>query len=142
VGELRDPVPPAEQAMLRRAVLEHVRSLRGRTVAPVVHVGVPGGPTRSWPIRRDEPVDHALRADVVSAMVGLRPPQDARVSAPWVWLTRGGELVLHDLDVQWLAAACTAYGEAGLELTMVVVNRRGWRDPRSGLSRTWVRLRP
>ena len=142
MGELRDPVPPDEQALLRRAVLEHVRSIRGRTIPPVVHVGVPGGPTRSLTVRRDEPTDHALRADVVSAMLGSGPPADARLPVPWVWLARGGELDLHDLDAQWLAAACTAYGEAGLDLTMVVVNRRGWRDPRSGLSRTWVRLRP
>lgn len=142
MGEVRDPVPPAEQALLRRAVLEHVRSIRGRTVPPTVHVGVPGGPTRTFTIRRDEPTDHALRADVVSAMVGLRPPIDVRLAVPWVWLGRAGDLALHDLDVQWLAAACTAYGEAGLDLTMVVVNRRGWRDPRSGMSRTWVRLRP
>ena len=136
MGELRDPVPPDGQALLRRAVLEHVRSIRGRTIPPVVHVGVPGGPTRSLTVRRDEPTDHALRADVVAALVGRRGPQP-----PWVWLTRSGQLDLHDLDVQWLAAACTAYGEAGLDLTMVVVTRRGWRDPRSGASRTWVRLR-
>ena len=142
MGELRDPVPPAEQALLRRAVLEHVRSISGRTVPPRVNVGTPGGPTRTLVVRHDEPTDHALRADVVAAMIGLRPSADPRATVPWVWLGRAGELHLHDLDAQWLAAACTAYGEAGLDLTMVVVNRRGWRDPRSGLSRTWVRLRP
>jgi hypothetical protein len=141
VGELRDPVPPPEQVLLRRAVLDHVRSIPGRTVRPVLHVGVPGGPVRDIAVRRDEPTDHALRADVVSAMVGRRPQADGRLATPWVWLSRGGDLHLHDLDVQWLAAACTAYAEAGLDLTMVVVNRRGWRDPRSGATRTWVRLR-
>lgn len=142
MGELRAPVAPAEQTLLRRAVVEHVRTIRGRTIPPVVHVGVPGGPTRSLTVRSDEPTDHALRADVVAAMVGLRPPPDGRLAVPWVWLARAGDLTLHDLDAQWLAAACTAYGEAGLDLTMVVVTRRGWRDPRSGLSRTWVRIRP
>ncbi len=136
VGVLGDPVPPEQHALLRRIVVEHVRSITGRTVPPVVHVGVPGGPRRRFRIRHDEPTDHALRADVVAAMVGRRAPQP-----PWVWLTRSGQLDLHDLDVQWLAAARTAYGEAGLDLTMVVVTRRGWRDPRSGASRTWVRLR-
>jgi hypothetical protein len=58
-----------------------------------------------------------------------------------VWLTRSGELALHDLDVEWLTAAASAYAEAGVDLTMVVVNRRGWRDPRSGVGQTWVRLR-
>jgi hypothetical protein len=140
MGELCDPVPPAEQVMLRRAVLEHVRSITGRTVPPVLHVGVPGGPTRHFTIRHDEPTDHALRADVVSGMTG-RPTRHGE-RPPWVWLGRAGDLAVHDLDVQWLAAACTAYGEAGLDLTMVVVTRRGWRDPRTGASRTWVRLRP
>lgn len=142
MGELREPLGSPEQGLLRRAVLEHVRSIRGRTVPPTVHVGVPGGPLRRFTVRHDEPTDHALRADLVSAMLGRRPPHDARIGSPWVWLGRAGELELHDLDVQWLAAACTAYGEAGLDLTMVVVNRRGWRDPRSGTLRTWVRLRP
>ena len=72
-------------------------------------------------------------------MLGRR--QEAPWPAPWVWLTRSGELALHDLDVAWLAAAATAYAEAGADLTMVVVTRRGWRDPRSGVGRTWVRLR-
>lgn len=142
MGELRDPAPSPEQVLLRRAVLEHVRSISGRTVPPVLHVGVPGGQVRDFVVRRDEPTDHALRADVVSAMVGRRPAADGRSALPWVWLSRAGDLHLHDLDAQWLAAACTAYAEAGLDLTMVVVNRRGWRDPRSGTTRTWVRLRP
>lgn len=140
MGELRDPVPAPEHVLLRRAVLDHVRSISGRTVPPVVHVGAPGGPTRRFAIARDEPTDHSLRADVVSAMLGRRPTDDGR-PVPWVWLCRAGGLELHDLDVQWLAAACTAYGEAGADLTMVVVNRRGWRDPRTGATRTWVRLR-
>ena len=70
VGALGDPVPPEQHALLRRIVVEHVRSITGRTVPPVVHVGVPGGPRRRFRIRHDEPTDHALRADVVAALVG------------------------------------------------------------------------
>ena len=61
--------------------------------------------------------------------------------APLVWLTRPGELDLQDVDAAWLAAARTAYAEAAAPLTMVVVTRRGWRDPRSGVRREWKRLR-
>ena len=65
---------------------------------------------------------------------GVRPDQ-------LVWLTRTGGLELQDVDARWLAATRAAYDEASASLAFVVVNRRGWRDPRSGLSRTWVRLR-
>jgi hypothetical protein len=134
--EVREPIGRDQRALLRRAVVEHVRSLTGRSFPPVVHVGIPGSRVRRFTVHGDEPTDHALRTDVVAAMVG-RP-----AAAPWVWLTRTGDLALHDLDAEWLAAASTAYAEAGLDLTMVVVNRRGWRDPRSGAGRTWARIRP
>ena len=134
--EVREPVGLGHRQLLRRAVVEHVRTLPGRSYPPVLHVGRPGGAVHRFQIRVDEPTDHALRADVVAAMLGRSGPD-----APWVWLTRMGDLVLHDLDVQWLAAASTAYTEAGVDLTLVVVSRRGWRDPRSGVGRTWVRLR-
>jgi hypothetical protein len=140
VGELRDPVDREHRLLLRRAVLDHVRTLSGRTCPTVLHVGAPGGAVRRFTVRADEPTDHALRADVVSAMLGRRSGSAAEED-PWVWLTRTGALDLHDLDAAWLAAARTAYGEAGSDLTMVVVTRRGWRDPRSGVGRTWVRLR-
>ena len=133
--EVREPVGREQRALLRRAVVEHVRTLHGRSFPPVVHVGTPGGRVNRFTVRSDEPTDHALRADIVAAMLGRTRP------APWLWLSRQGDLALHDLDADWLAAAATAYSEAGADLTMVVVTRRGWRDPRSGASRTWVRLR-
>jgi hypothetical protein len=136
--EVNDPVDGEHRRLLRQAVVEHVRSLTGRSVPPVLHVGRPGRGVRRFAIPRDEPTDHALRADVVAAMLGVRA---GRTEPPWVWLGRGGDLALHDLDVAWLAAAGTAFAEAGADLTMVVVTRRGWRDPRSGAMQTWVRLR-
>ena len=88
-------------------------------------------------ILRGGPLDHALRTDVVAAML-------ARVRAepaPLVWITRPGDLCLQDVDAVWLAAARAATAEAGRALTLVVVTRQGWWDPRSGATRTWRRLR-
>lgn len=138
MGELREPIGDREHRLLRRAVVEHVGTASGRRIPVVVHVGLPGGPTRRFAVRHDEPTDHALRTDVVAAMLGRQAPE---TPAPWLWLGRSGDLGLHDLDAQWLAAGCTAYAEAGVDLTMVVVTRRGWRDPRSGATRTWARIR-
>jgi hypothetical protein len=45
------------------------------------------------------------------------------------------------MDAEWLSAARSAFAEAGVDLTMVVVTRRGWWDPRSGRRREWKRLR-
>ena len=62
--------------------------------------------------------------------------------APLAWLTRGGPAEVQDVDAAWLASSAQAYDEAGLALVFLVVGRHGWFDPRSGLHRTWVRLRP
>ena len=141
--EVREPIDPEHRRLLRRAVVDHVGSLTGRAFPPVVHVGRPGSTARRFTIRGDEDTDHALRADIVAAMLGRRPASPVMwpLRWPWVWLTRAGDLALHDLDVEWLTAAASAYAEAGVDLTMVVVTRGGWRDPRSGAGQTWVRLR-
>jgi hypothetical protein len=134
---LTDPLPQDTQVLLRQAVLEHVAHERRRVHPPMLHVGVPGGPVASLAVVTAEPADHGLRTDVVAALrvrAGVRP-------TPMVWLTRTGGLELQDVDARWLAATCAAYDEAQAPLVFVVVNRRGWRDPRSELSRTWVRLR-
>ena len=98
---------------------------------------LPGARHVVHPVRPDEATDHALRADVVAAMVR----RVAMSGTPLVWLTRPGELVDQDVDTAWLAGARQALGEAGLPLVYVVVNRHGWRDPRSGLQTSWVRMR-
>jgi hypothetical protein len=137
-GILTDPVPSGLHALLRLAVLDHARSERRKHYLPLVHVGRPGASQTLFAVRTEDGADHALRTDVVAAMVRRATPG---AGTPMVWLTRSGELDLQDVDAAWLAAARTAYAEAELPLTMVVVNRRGWRDPRSGVGRTWSRLR-
>ncbi|WP_347565800.1 hypothetical protein [Nocardioides sp. IC4_145] len=133
------PVPADLDRLLRRAVLDHARSERRRVHLPLVHVGMPGGPERVLAVRAEDRLDHALRADALAAMRVAVLRQGS--PEPLVWLTRTGALDLQDVDAAWLAAARTAYAEAGAPLVMVVANRRGWRDPRSGASRTWQRLR-
>jgi hypothetical protein len=138
-GGLTEPLPARTRALLRRAVHEHAASERRRGSYPaVLHVGLPGGEVAVLDLSEAEPSDPGLRADVVAAL-------RVRAGAPrghLVWLTRPGGLELQDVDVRWLAGARAAYDEARAPLTFVVVNRRGWRDPRSGLGRTWARVRP
>ncbi len=134
---LTEPLAPHSRVLLRRAVLEHLSHERRRLHPPTLHVGVPGGRVASLAVAAAEPADPGLRTDVVAALrvrAGDCPDQ-------LVWLTRSGGLELQDVDVSWLVASRAAYDEAAASLVFVVVNRRGWRDPRSGLSRTWVRLR-
>ncbi|HET7194886.1 MAG TPA: hypothetical protein VFI99_07820 [Nocardioides sp.] len=135
-----DPDPLTEQTdgLLRRAVLDFRVAEKRKAFAPVVHVGVPGTVDLSYEPRREQSLEHGLRADLVAAFLrasGTDPVE------PLVWVTRTGEFVLEDTDAAWLSAARSAYAEAGVPLTMVVVTRRGWWDPRSGRSRVWKRLR-
>lgn len=133
---LVDPLDRGLDRLLRRAVLDHATSERRRSHLAILHVGEPGGRQLLFPVRPDEPTDQALRADVVAVM-RARAGGDRAL----VWLTRPGELALQDVDARWLSAARQAYAEAVVPLVFVVVNRHGWRDPRSGLVRTWRRLR-
>jgi hypothetical protein len=136
---LAEPLPAHTRALLRRAVHEHAASEHRRRRYPaVLHVGVPGGPVASLDLSESEPTDPGLRTDLVAA---LRVRAGAAASA-LVWLTRPGGLELQDVDARWLAGARAAYDEAQAPLTFVVVNRRGWRDPRSGLGRSWALVRP
>jgi hypothetical protein len=137
VEGLSEPLPEHTRALLRGAVLEHATLERRRVYPPVLHVGVPGARATSLAVDSAGPTDPGLRTDVVAALrvrAGAHPDQ-------LVWLTRSGGLELQDVDAQWLAATRAAYDEAGAPLGFVVVNRRGWRDPRSGLGRTWARVR-
>jgi hypothetical protein len=133
-----DPLAHQAQALLRRAVLDFRVTEKRKAFAPVVHVGVPGTAHLTYAPAGDQPLEHGLRADLVAAF--LRATGTDLVD-PLVWVTRTGEFVLEDADAAWLSAARSAYAEAGVPLTMVVVTRRGWWDPRSGQRRVWKRLR-
>lgn len=135
---LTEPVAADQASALRGAVLSFRAGERRRVFAPVLHVGDPAGRHVSYDVRADEALDHALRVEVVAALL-LR--SRSLTEDPVVWLTRPGELASHDVDAAWLPAAEAAYAEAGLPLTLVVVTRSGWYDPRSGLTRRWQRLR-
>lgn len=140
VGEgIREPVPRAIATVLRRAALDHARAEHRRGFPPLLHVGFPGGAEELFTLAPGEPADHALRADVVAALLHRCRRSTDRL--PLVWLTRAGPLELQDVDAAWLAAARTAAAEAGTPLAMVVVTRHGWWDPRSGVRRSWKRLR-
>ena len=133
-----EPVDRATALALRRAVLDHTRSERRHRFPALLHVGVPGAAEEVVSAEPDDAVDHALRADILAALL-----QRARRggTVPLMWITRPGPLDLQDVDAAWLSAARTATAEAGVELTLVVVTRRGWLDPRSAVRREWKRLR-
>ncbi len=135
---LVEPLPAPLAASLRRAVLDHALSERRRHFTPALHVGTPGGPQAVLALERGERLDHSLRCDMVAALLARASRESPD---PLVWLTRGGDLELQDVDALWLAAARAASAEVGSPLTLVVVNRHGWHDPRSGLGRQWRRLR-
>jgi hypothetical protein len=138
VEGIREPLTRSLQRTLRHAVLEHALSERRRRFAPLLHVGTPGGPQALFAAAPLAVTDHGLRTDVVAALLRRTSGVDGRL----IWLTRPGDLDLQDVDAAWLAAVRAAGGEAGEALTMVVVTRHGWRDPRSGAEQTWKRLRP
>lgn len=143
VSLIEEPVPGAQQALLRRVVIEHKRAERRRRFPPVLHVGWPGRPEvgrvgePAW--RRsgnEEELDHGLRCDLLSALLRRAPDGDLIA-----WLSRPGGLDLQDVDAAWLRAVSAVAAETGRVLPFVVVTQRGWRDPRSGVGREWRRLR-
>lgn len=135
-GGLQEPVDRTVQQLLRRAVLEHAVGERRKVYPPVLHVGVPGIRSRRFEI--ESTLDHALATDIVQAM--MRPAVRKGV-VPLLWLTRRGDTDPHDVDCAWSAAVHAACGELGLRLGLVVVTRRSWHDPRTGVCRTWKRIR-
>ena len=139
---IQEPVPRALHTVLRRAVLDHAERERRRVHPPLLHAGWPGGPEEVFATGPGDVLDHALRCDVVAALlrtVRRHPPVAGGV--PMLWLTRSAPLEIGDADAAWLAAAWSAAAESGLGLTFVLVNRHGWLDPRSGTHREWKRLR-
>jgi hypothetical protein len=138
VEGIAEPVGRSMAGVLRRAVLDHARAERRRSHPALLHVGMPGGVEEVVVADPEVALDHALRADIVAALL-RRTRRPGFV--PLLWLTRPGPLELQDVDVAWLSSARAASAEAGIGLTLVVVTRHGWTDPRSGVHREWKRLR-
>jgi hypothetical protein len=134
-----EPVARGLHLRLRRAVLDHARTERRRVFPAVLHVGAPGVRVADFVVEPDEATDHALRTDIVAAL--LRRARQ-RGGTPLVWLSRpGAPSEVRDVDLEWLAAARSAGAELGRHLPFVVINRRAWRDPRTGVGRVWQRVR-
>jgi hypothetical protein len=132
--------PGTDRRVLLREEVGRFRARESRRVFDVsVHVGVLAGARDSFVVRaQDLPaVDAALRIDVVSALLEAGPD-----SWRTAWLVRPGTPEVHDLDLQWLAAAGTAFGMHGRPLDgFFVVTRAGWRDVLTDETRVWKRLR-
>lgn len=139
---LTEPLSVVVRSMLRTATVEHLRDERRRLFPARLHVGTPGASRLSASIP-EAPSEFGTRVDLIHAMAreaersGVATP----TGVPWVWLTRSGAAVPDHLDFSFLAPALHAYAEVSQPLTFFVVTRRGWHDPRSGLHRTWSRLR-
>jgi hypothetical protein len=135
-GTVNEPVSRADQALLRRLVLDHRAAERRHRFPEVLHLGGPGRPETGRIDESEADLDHALRCDVLEAML-------RRTSAGplMTWLTRPGDLEVQDVDLAWLRAVRAVNGETGRSLPYLVVTREGWRDPCSGVCRSWRRLR-
>lgn len=132
---LQAPIERSTHSVLRAAVLDLVESEPRRRFPTVLHAGVPGRGVRHID---EAPVDAGLRADVALALLRRAGAVTPR---PHVWLTRSGELSVHDEDLLWLGPVTWAVAALGQQASLVVVTRRGWFDPVSGVRREWRRLR-
>jgi hypothetical protein len=132
--------PDTGRRLLLREEVGRFRARESRRAFdPSVHVGVLGGDRTGFVLRaRDLPVmDAALRIDVASRLV-----QDSPSTWCTAWLARPGTTERHDLDLQWLAAARTAFGIHGRRLDgCYAITRSGWRDVLTDDGRVWARLR-
>lgn len=148
---LPDTGSAALQRTLRSAVLELARRGPARSFAPTLSVGDPEARWATYvdgsrPHSRHPPpvgsrLDHAVRTDVVAALLADALPDDVARRQPVAWLARPADQEDPDCDREWLAAATSAFAELGVPLVFVVVTRCGWHDPRTGASRAWRRLR-
>lgn len=129
-----------DRRLLLRQEVGRFRARESRRVFDTaVHVGVLAGDRTGFVARAaDLPaLDAALRLDVVCMLVE-QSPQEWRTA----WVVRAGTPEVHDLDLQWLAAAQMAFAIHGRRLDgCYVVTRAGWRDTLTEESRVWARLR-
>ena len=131
---------PVDARLLLRREVGELRARETRRVFDLaVYVGTLGGARDSFVVRtRDLPVlDHGVRVDVVSALL-----EDAAPEHSTAWVVRPGVPEPHDADLQWLAAARSAFAVHERPLrALYAITRYGWRDVSTGESRTWKRLR-
>jgi hypothetical protein len=143
VPPVEEPLSRADLALLRRLVLEHKAAERRHRFPAVLHLGGPGRPEAGRVVEEGS-LDHALRCDVLEALLkdaDRKADRRGDHRPPMTWLTRSGPLDVQDADLAWLRAVTAVNGESARSLPFVVVTREGWRDPRSGVGRTWQRLR-
>ena len=152
------PLTTAEQALRaarwRRAVLDLVAEEKRHRFPAVLHLGVPGqahatvlaamcrfGDRRQASLLPEDQrhQDSAHRSDVLAALLTAHARRTRQL--PALWLTRPGELEMHDVDAAWLSPAARTFAEAGLPFSLAVVTKHGWWEPLSGVRRTWVRAR-
>ncbi len=143
-GPIREPVDQTLARRLREVVIAYRRAWCGgdRATLQVTCPAAGVDPRAAEAVHRVEPGDpddHAVRTDVVAAL--LRRVGATIETPPELYVLRGARLAPEDLDVAWTAAAAAACAEAGLPMTLVVVTRRGWCDPRTGVRREWRRPR-
>ena len=133
---LQAPIDRRTHDALRSAVLDLGETESRRHFPAVLHAGLPGHSVSH--AMTGGAGDSGLRTDVALALLGRA---GVRVPRPYVWLTRPGELSVHDEDLLWLGPVAWAAAALGRPVGLVVVTRRGWFDPVSGVRREWRRLR-
>lgn len=133
---LQAPIDRHMHRVLRAATLELIEGESARHFATVIHAGEPGRSARH--VEAPPLTDPGLRADVALALLRRAAVLTPR---PCLWLTRPGELSPHDDDLRWLGPTSWAGASLGSPVRLVVVTRRGWFDPVSGVRREWRRLR-
>jgi hypothetical protein len=133
---LQAPIDRDTHRVLRAATLQLIEAETRRHFPTALHAGEPG---RSAHHVEDPPLtDAGLRADVALALLRRAAALTPR---PFLWLTRAGELTPHDDDLRWLGPTAWAGSCLGSPVRLVVVTRRGWFDPVTGVRREWRRLR-
>ena len=133
---LQAPVDRHTHLVLRSAVLELRERERRQRFPPRLHAGLPG-PGCPW-VEVPPGTGAGLRADLALALLARAARTTAR---PCVWLSRPGDLVVEDADLDWGRAVRWATAALGRTDDLVVVTRRGWFDPVSSVGREWRRLR-
>jgi len=136
---LQAPIERSTHVALRAAVLDLVESEPRRRFPAALHAGTPRNGLRHVDER---PSDFGQRCDIALVLLrGAVAAAPRHMPDPPVWLTRPGELSIHDDDLLWWGPVAWAGAALGRPTGLVVVTRRGWFDPASGVRREWRRLR-